>query len=391
MVSAVSSEGVSMERRFCTQCGARLLSAASFCVECGLRIGGRARAPRRQVSLERVAPALVAGAVLLVAGGAVFWGSRVAAPPAVVPPRAVEGQEALPENHPPVEIPQNVRDALAKLAEAAKAKPNDVDTWKQLGFAQYRAGQVDRSYLAPAGDTYRHVLELAPNDLDALRALGNISFDRDASDEAIGYYQRYLTVKPDDLSVLTDLGTMHLSARRPEKAIEIYRGVLQTDPKFFQAQFNIAIALRAMGQSDAALDALRRAREIASDDASRQRVDEILSRLTGEKPADVAGAGQAPAPRAAPPGIQGDIEAIFRSHPIVGPKLDRIEWPDPQTAKVLLRQFPMEGMPPMVRQKFLDRIRTGLKEKKSQYGVQGPMRVELVDAETGRVMETVSE
>ena len=384
-----------MEQRFCTQCGARLLQGARFCVECGLRIGGAVRGRRVSVSFERAAPALVVATVLLVAGGAVFWGSRNAAPSATVPPRtggapgAGGGQESLPDGHPPLDLPANVRDAINKMAEVAKTQPDNMDVWKQLGFAQYRAGQVDASFLNAAADSYRHVLDHDAKDLDALRAMGNISYDREQPQEAQSYYERYLAIKPNDASVLTDLGTMYLSNRQVDKALEIYRGVLKDNPNFFQAQFNLAIALRAAGQSDAALDALRRSREVAEDDQTRQRVDELIARLTGEK---------APAPAAAPVGgapaaggLQGDIEAIFRQHPIVGPKLDRIQWTDPQSAKVILRQFPMDGMPPQVRKMFTDRIQNGLREKKAQYSVQGTLKVELVDADTGRVMETVTE
>jgi tetratricopeptide (TPR) repeat protein len=388
-----------MDQRFCTQCGARLLSGARFCVECGQKIGGGGAVRRGRIPPARLAPILIVGTVVLVGGGAVYWGSRVAAPPATVPARNVAGggggggEQALPEGHPPVEVPGNVRDAIAKMAEAVKSTPDNIDAWKQLGFAQYRTAQVDPSYLNAAADTYGHILERQPKDLDALRAMGNISYDRDNPQEAIGYYQRYLEVKPADASVLTDLGTMYLSGRQVDKALEIYRDVLKDDPKFFQAQFNLAVALRAAGQSDAALEALRRAREIAGDDTTRQRVDELLARLTGEKSAPAAGAAPA-APaggQAASAGIQTDVEAIFRQHPIVGPKLDRIEWVDAQSAKVILRQFPMDGMPPEVRKRFLDRIQTGLREKKQQYAVQGAMRVDLVDADTGRVMETVTE
>ena len=56
----------------------------------------------------------------------------------------------MPQGHPPVEIPEDVRKVIAKLADAARAKPDDLETWQQLGFVQYKAGQVDAKYLADA-------------------------------------------------------------------------------------------------------------------------------------------------------------------------------------------------------------------------------------------------
>ena len=141
-----------------------------------------------------------------------------------------------------------------------------------------------RGYLADAAATYAHVLERQPENLDALRALGNIAFDRNQPDQASEYYRRYLKVKPDDLSVQTDLGTMQLSSQQVDAALKTYQDVLAVDPKFFQAQFNLAIAYRAAGDDAKALAALERARDIAGDDATRQRVNELLAHLKGAPP-----------------------------------------------------------------------------------------------------------
>jgi hypothetical protein len=89
--------------------------------------------------------------------------------------------------------------------------------------------------------------------------------------------------------------------------------------------------------------------------------------------------------------LHGDVEAIFRDHPIVGPKLDRVEWPSDDRARVLLREFPMEAMPPFVRDKFTDRIRNGVRDSKARHQTSVPITVELVDAASGQVMETITE
>jgi cytochrome c-type biogenesis protein CcmH/NrfG len=376
-----------MSTRFCTQCGAKLLSDARFCAECGQGLGGTTAARRPRVALERWAPALVLLAVVAVAGAAVLVGARSAPPPNVPPPRDSNADPAaMPPGHPPVEVPEDVRKVIAKLVETAKSQPEDIQTWLQLGFVQYRAGQVDAAYLADAQATYTHILDREPENLDALRALGNIAFDRNDPARAMDYYRRYLKVKPDDLSVQTDLATMLLSGQKVEEALKAYQDVLRVDPNFFQAQFNLAIAYRAAGDDAKALAALTRARDIAADDATRQRVDALLARLKGEAPAAQGGPAQAAAGS-----LRTDVEAIFRSHPIVGSKLDRVDWTGDDHARVVLRDFPMDGMPPMVRSKFTDRIRGGVRDSKTRHQSSGPVTIELVDAASGRVMETVTE
>lgn len=377
-----------MSTRFCTQCGAKLLANARFCAECGQALSGATAARRPRVAPERWAPALVLAAIVAVAGAAVLVGARSAPPPNVPPPRDTEANAAaMPQGHPPVEVPEDVKKVIAKLADTAKSKPEDVDTWLQLGFVQYRAGQVDAAYLADARATYAHILERQPENLDALRALGNIAFDQNDPGRAMDFYRGYLKVKPDDLSVQTDLATMLLSTQKVDEALKGYHDVLAVDPKFFQAQFNLAIAYRAAGDDTKALAALTRAREIAGDDATRQRVDALLARLKGE-PAPAAEGAPA---QAAAGSLRTDVEAIFRSHPIVGPKLDRVDWSGDDRARVMLRDFPMDGMPPMVRSKFTDRIRSGVRDSKTRHPTSGPVTIELVDAASGRVMETVTE
>lgn len=374
-----------MEQKFCVDCGAALPRGARFCVECGTAVGGGRALAARHVPFERYAPAIVFGAVVVVAGIAVYHGSSTApAPRPIVPPSAAAKEGAtLPDGHPPITLPDDVRQAIDRLASAAETKPDDVDVWKQLAFAQYRAGQVDPTYLAAAAKSYAHVLDRSADDLDALRALGNIAFDQNDPEKALGYYDRYLERKPDDLSVRTDLGTMYLAARKVDEATRIYQSVLEADPNFFQAQFNLAIAYRAAGDDEKARAALERARTLASDEPTRQRVEALFAHL---------GAGDARPPDGGKEtGLKAEVESIFRSHPIVGPKLDRFRWTGEDSVQVIVRDFPMDGMPPEVRRRFVERVASGLNDKKERAGRSAALEVQVVDSATGRVMETITQ
>jgi len=400
-----------MSSQFCTQCGTSLLPAARFCTACGARAGSAARGRFASGALGRWAPLLIFGTVVAVGGLTIALGARSAAPPNVPPPRAAGGG-SMPADHPPVDVPDDVRKIIDRMVAAAKEKPDDLDVWRQLGFVQYRAGQVDPNYLSAASSTYQHVLAKAPQDLDALRALGNIAYDKNDPQGAREFYQRYLDVKPDDLDVQTDLATMLLADKQFEAALKAYEAVLTKDPTFFQAQFNLAIAYRSVGDEPKALAALQRARDLANDalsaaqakaaaatgtDATRaakaeldeakatfDRVNAILARPAAGAASNVADAGAA-----APGDLRTDVEAVFRAHPIAGSRIDRVEWSTDQLARVVLRDFPMDGMPPPVREKFVERIRSGVREAKARDGANAPLTIELVDAESSRVMETV--
>ena len=388
-----------MVDRFCVSCGAKLLPESNFCVECGERQGG-SRAGRRlsSSSLQRYAPILVVLAGVVVVGGVIAVGVLNPKPPPSVPGRggpqsSGEMSGKLPEGHPPVAVPEKVKDAIREMAEKADAAPDDLDIWKHLAEVQYRVGQIDPSYLPQAETSYRHLLEREPDNPDVLRGLGNIAFDQDRDDDAIGFYEKYLKLKPDDLDVQTDLGTMYLSAGKTEQAIRQYQAILEQNPSFFQAQFNLAIAYQTAGETDKVIPALEKARTMAKDDQTRSQVDQVMARVKGLPPPPAAAEAEKPAaaPVVAPDTFQGGMEAIFRQHPVLGPKVERIEWSAAESAKVYLRDFPMEQMPPEMVNTFTDRLKSQIKEQKDAHKVTAAARVELVDSGSGKVMETVTE
>lgn len=395
-----------MVSRFCLSCGAKLLPDSNFCVECGERQAGAPAAGRLSSwPLQRYAPVIVVLAVVVVVGGVVAVGTLNPKTPPSVPRRggsqsSGEMSGDLPAGHPPIAIPDNVKQAIRDMAKKGDAAPDDLDTWKHLAEVQYRVGQIDPSYLAQAEASYRHLLEREPDNPDALRGLGNIAFDQDRSDDAVGFYDKYLKLKPDDLDVQTDLGTMYLSAGKTEQAIQQYQSVLKANPSFFQAQFNLAIAYQTAGDTDKVIPALEKARAMAKDDQTRNRVDEVMARVKGLPPpaaaAEVAGestpaVAEAPKPAAASDTFQGGVEALFRQHPILGPKIERIEWSGAESAKVYLRDFPMEQMPPEMVNTFTDHLKSQIKEQKDAHKVTAAARVELVNSGSGKVMDTVTE
>jgi tetratricopeptide (TPR) repeat protein len=393
-----------MEARFCANCGGKLANGANFCVECGEpRPGAKPRRLGLAVPTHRYAPLLVILAVVAIGGGAVVLGVLSPKVPPSVPRReasqaAGDAAARLPENHPPIAIPEQVKQAMREMAQRAQAAPDNSDIWKHLAEAQYRAGQLEPSYLVEAAAAYQHVLEREPENLDVIRNLGNIAFDREQSDVAIEYYQRYLKQKPDDLNVQTDLGTMYFQAGKTDQAIQSYESVLKTDPSFFQAQFNLFFVYRAANQPEKAMAALEKARSLAPDDTSRNQVEQVMARAKGlPPPAPAAGAVSGASPEKQPAApvpagtFQADAEDLFRQHPILGPKVQRIQWQGAETAQVYLRGFPMDQMGDDMRNMFIDRMRGRIKEKKAAHNVTQTARFDLVDDASGQVLATITE
>ena len=404
-----------MDKRFCTECGVQGLPDARFCVACGAKQAGGGASSGPSFSVGRFAPLLVILAVLGIGGVAVWIGTLSPKTPPATPgrggPASASAGETLPQGHPPITLPDDVKQAMRDEAARAAAAPDDLQLWNRLGDMQYRAGQVDPAYLAEAAASYQHIVDRDANNLEAIRALGNVAFDQRQPEKAVGYYERYLKAKPDDLGVQTDMATMLMAAGRADDAIRTYESVLKVDPKFFQAQFNLAIAYRTAGDVEKSMAALELARAAAPDTQTQQQVEQVLARLKSEPPAGQAGAGDTPphppmggapptqapagqnagAPAASGGSFQADAEALFRQNPVLGTKVQRIEWSGNESAKVFVRDFPMDQMDEGMQAMFIDRMKTRIKAKKDTYQITQAARFELVDEPSGRVLGTIAE
>jgi tetratricopeptide (TPR) repeat protein len=382
--------------RFCSSCGKPVVRDAVFCSACGRRVVSRQDVPA--VGDSRPS-ARLAGLVVLVGFltvGLALW-VAVLAPgkaPGRVPlaqkpveqsvmPEATSGG-TLPANHPPLEIPADAKRYITELEEKAAARPKDLAAWKTVAEVEYRAGQIDRGYLDKALTSFRHALEIDAHDLEALRGIGNVHFDHEQYAEAVDSYSRYLALKPDDLNVRTDLGTMYLYGGKPDKAIAEYGKVLAADPKFYQAQYNLGIAYAQTGDAPKALEALGRARSLAPDERTRAEIQAMIDRAEGR------GGASSTTAATEPKSFQSLVEAGLRNHSIVGPKIVRFEWSSATAGRVRLRDFPMQGMPEMVRTKFLDHLQGELANAKRESGVAGAGELALVDDPSGQVMATIS-
>ncbi len=57
----------------------------------------------------------------------------------------------------------------------------------------------------------------------------------------------------------------------------------------------------------------------------------------------------------------------------------------------MMDHFPMDQMPPFAKDKFLGDLKAGIDSAKTSSHVTDTVEVDIVDAQTGRVMQTVTE
>ena len=387
-----------MPSRFCPQCGTAAVPKAKFCMECGTSLDGFRPAAGPDGWRLTTSGSVALGGLLL--GGLAIWTAILSPEPprpgpgagrvAAAPPTVAAGGE-MPPDHPAVTLPQEAKTLLDGIAARAKEQPKDKDAWLRYAQASYRAGQIDPAYLAQALTAYQHVVELAPGDTEAIRGLANVRYDQNEPQLAIPLYEKFLALKPDDLGARTDLATMYFYAGQASRAMAVYEDVLKRDPKFIQAHVNLGVTKHQQGDDKGALASLTTARDLATDEEMRKRIDSMIAGL-GVAP---AGGGTATASAPAPAGkggspFQSAVESAFKMHPIMGPRIVGFEWTGPGAGRVLVADFPMDNMPPAMRDKFTTRLGDTLRTARTENPIDGPVSVEIADAASKRVMVTVT-
>ena len=130
-------------------------------------------------------------------------------------------------------------DAGGELDEAALTALSEAG--RKLGYARFAAGE-----LGGAAEVFERVLELDPQNVEAVTWLGRIALEQGESEAAVGYWERVLELEPDDATARYYLAQSREQLTYGADAL---------------GAFNEGLAAYNEGRTAAALDAFSRAAE----------------------------------------------------------------------------------------------------------------------------------
>jgi cytochrome c-type biogenesis protein CcmH/NrfG len=129
----------------------------------------------------------------------------------------------------------------------------------------------------------KRMIQDDPRNVAAFVRLGNLHYDVQMWDQAVGYYRKALELQPDSPDVMTDLGICLRSLGQYEQALEMFEGASELNPDHHQSRFNVVIVagfdLNQWDRADAAL------RELEAMNPRPPRTDELRSALERERAA----------------------------------------------------------------------------------------------------------
>lgn len=200
-----------------------------------------------------------------------------------------------------------VRHYLDTAVEALVAQAGDMDpallsaTLSEIAYAALYGNDLEAAEYAIST-----LGEAAPDNLGIMVVRGNIFFEMERRDEAIAAYTEYLdqadperegeaywSARTDRATMFLQLGEQNDDLELKTKARDEFSAITKKEPDFFNAWFNLGLALMILEDEAAAEAAWVSALRLADAEDDKYHVAQKLAMLRGEDPPPTP-AGMAP-------------------------------------------------------------------------------------------------
>lgn len=139
-------------------------------------------------------------------------------------------------------------------ARKLPSQSSDVGALLRKGFSQHQQGKLSQAIL-----TYEQVLQLQPNNFDALQLLGVIAGQNDNHSLAVDFLTKAVEINPSSPVSFLNLGLSLKAMNRVEEAIASYDLAIKLMPELADAHNNRGVALESLNRSHEALQCFDRA------------------------------------------------------------------------------------------------------------------------------------
>jgi len=158
---------------------------------------------------------------------------------------------------------QAVLEVLEKLAADY---PDDDEVLAFLAFIQYEAG----NFRAAERSGFKS-LRLNPNQPELALLLGRLQHKAGQLDQAVYLLSEAVRMSPDHLEAFLELGTVYQERRETGQALQVFRQAMRITPTDYRAYYRSGILLRDDKDYAGAEAMLRRAVDLAQDNAGIRR------------------------------------------------------------------------------------------------------------------------
>ncbi|MEO8194664.1 MAG: protein kinase [Gemmatimonadales bacterium] len=165
---------------------------------------------------------------------------------------------------------ENLKKAESASRRALDLAPQLAESHASRGLAVSLTGKFEE-----AEQEFQEAMRVNPKSFEAAYFYGRACSAQGKSEDAAKWYERAIAVRPDDFAALTLLAGVYADLKRPEdatratrRAYDAARKHLELNPDNPRALYMGAAALSDLGESEKALDWVRRAEAMEPDDPS---------------------------------------------------------------------------------------------------------------------------
>lgn len=161
-----------------------------------------------------------------------------------------------------------LREAVSEAEEAIRQNPNDVNSRRLLGriytrmIGDQQQGRVNEEMLKRAIEQYQAIAEAQPKDIETLLMLGRLQKIAQSSVESEKAYKRVLEIEPNNEDALTGLAIVYADLGNTKQASELLRQVAEKSPSL-RTLTALAGQYEQMRDYSMAAETLRRTLEVA--------------------------------------------------------------------------------------------------------------------------------
>ncbi|HKT11216.1 MAG TPA: tetratricopeptide repeat protein [Terriglobia bacterium] len=147
--------------------------------------------------------------------------------------------------------------ALVAARKAVEVAPNSYKSYRFLGLAQYKLGE-----LKAAEKTYAHAVELNPKDKESLLGLASAQVDDGRLDEAEATFEKAIGYFPNDANLYLQYGRMLLvyrgttGSKTEAHAVALLKKAIALDNSLAEAHYLLGNLALTKGQTEKALPEL---------------------------------------------------------------------------------------------------------------------------------------
>ncbi len=285
---------------------------------------------------------------------------------------------------------ENFTTRLTELSQLAETSPKDVKIWRE--FANELAKTVyssntkgSQGLVIELLDALRHILDLEPNDAEALLSMANLNYNFQVFDKAAQYFAAYLKVNKDDAEARATYGSVLSFLGEYDEAEKELVYTISQNPNLFLPRANLAISFALAGNRDKAKKAEKEALPFAADKIMRDKFSVFLEEILNPKPQTAKSIEAGPLPKTPTDPALAGLDSDIRSNPIAGPKFVYAKM-EGDTLLLNFANFPMAAMPPIAKEKFLGSIRESITKNK----LTKVKRLKFIDHSTNETLHQAS-